>query len=55
MLKDGDIMAEQHTGLLECDRFHYFWASWTDGLIQFGATDTPGDVAVNEIIKWEKQ
>ena len=55
ILKDGDVMTEQHTGLLECDRFHYFWVSWTDGLIQFGATDIPGDVVVNEMIKWERQ
>ena len=55
ILKDGDVMTEQHTGLLVCDRFHYFWVSWTDGLIQFGATDIPGDVVVNEIIKLERQ
>ena len=55
ILKDGDVMTEQHTALLKCDRFHYFWVSWTEGLIQFGATDIPGDVAVNEIIKLERQ
>ena len=49
--KNGTEEAWKDTpGILSCAEFRQFWASWTNGLIQFGTGPVPGQ---NSIIGWK--